>query len=470
MRYKILGEWVLSFAEFSYVLSSDDVLEEALLAELDRLYAEWKNEGDFYVFIEEECNGKLEELTTASDEAEFFLRLLGAPHRSVALLSAREKTRREEHRKTLEAKKREEERRKAEEAKRAEEQERIPPSVQLWKNGPYWADRNVGADDMPAWPQELNVIDSKLSSNEVPVYKPKSAKKNRESKKVTAKKWIKAESINKISSAQKDTKSVKTKTSAKSKRQVVSQNVSTSRYTLFSGKNAYFGESVCELEKLSDGCFISKQEVSNSNEELRTLLRSGEFFVNDWQGGYFKCNNFEKGDDNKVIVRYVKTSDIVSASKADEKCSERKFTNDSFTRQTDIFLLFMVAKDGTEQYVARLEKHGDNFITIEELPFFDGSNNMLFDYHGRPCSNTHTPMIYRCPSKDSSDEWFECSWFKKRGNCLIISCKKQRNKGVTKCKTTQPQKESFLEKLKNVIFDFAEVYNQYNNPGDVYVP
>ena len=147
MRYKILGEWVLSFAEFSYVLSSDDVLEEALLAELDRLYAEWKNEGDFYVFIEEECNGKLEELTTASDEAEFFLRLLGASHRSVAPLSAREKTRRaEEHRKTLEAKKREEERRKAEEAKRAEEQERIPRSVQLWKNGSYWADRNVGAE------------------------------------------------------------------------------------------------------------------------------------------------------------------------------------------------------------------------------------------------------------------------------------------------------------------------------------
>lgn len=409
MRYKILGEWVLSFAEFSYVLSSDDVSEEALLAELDRLYAEWKNEGDFYFFIEEECNGKLEELTTASDEAEFFLRLLGASHRSVDLLSARE------------------EQRKAEEAKRAEEQERIPPSVQLWKNGPYWADRNVGADDMPAWPQELNVIDSKLSSNEVPVYKPKSAKKNRESKKVTAKKWIKAESINKISSAQKDPKSVKTKTSAKSKRQVVSQNVSTSRYSLFRGKNAYFGESVCELEKLSDGCFRSKQKVSDSNEELRTLLRSGEFFVNDWQGGYFKCNNFEKGDDNKVIVSCVKASDIVSASKADEKCSERKFTNDSFTRQTDIFHLFMVAKDGTESYVARLEKHGDNFITIEELPFFDGSNNMLFDYQGRPCSNTHIPMIYRCSSKDSSDEWFECSWFKKRGNCLIISCKKKRN-------------------------------------------
>ena len=232
-------------------------------------------------------------------------------------------------------------------------------------------------DDMPAWLQELNVIDSKLSSNEVPVYKPKSAKKNGESKKVTAKKRIKAESIKKISSAQKDTKSVKTKTSAKSKRQVVSQNVSTSRYTLFSGKNAYFGESVCELEKLSDGCFRSKQKVSDSNEELRTLLRSGEFFVTDWQGGYFKCGEFKKDDSNKLIVRCGKTSGIGFASKVEGTKSGRK------TQQGQ---------------------------------------------------------------------------------------KIKRNEEGIKCSVVPPRKESFLEKLKNGILDFCEVYNQYNDPGDVYVP
>ena len=111
MRYKILGEMVSSFSDFSDVLFSGSVSGVVLLAELDRLYAEWKNDDDFYFFVEEECAAKLTELKSAVDETEFFRRLFGESHRGVVLLVDRERG-----------------------------------GVQLWEGGPYWADRNIGAE------------------------------------------------------------------------------------------------------------------------------------------------------------------------------------------------------------------------------------------------------------------------------------------------------------------------------------
>ena len=145
MRYKILGEAISACGGFKRVLSDGNVPDNVLLSELDRLYAEWKSEDDFYFFLEEECETEIPALKAASDEVEFFKCLLGAKYRGVSLLSARDEKRRkesllEEERKAKQlAEKQEEERRKAEMAK--------PRGVQLWKNGPYWAERNIGAEN-----------------------------------------------------------------------------------------------------------------------------------------------------------------------------------------------------------------------------------------------------------------------------------------------------------------------------------
>ena len=145
MQYEVFGEKVHNLDEFSRILSNVDNVDGVLLSELDRLYAEWKSEDDFYFFLEEECETEIPALKAASDEVEFFKCLLGAKYRGVSLLSARDEKRRkesllEEQRKAKRlAEKQEEERRKAEMAK--------PRGVQLWKDGPYWADRNIGAEN-----------------------------------------------------------------------------------------------------------------------------------------------------------------------------------------------------------------------------------------------------------------------------------------------------------------------------------
>jgi hypothetical protein len=85
MRYKVLDETICNLDEFSRVLSDVKVSDDILLSELDRLYAEWKSEDDFYFFVEEEYS-ELERLRTATGVTEFFRQLIGDTHRGVALL------------------------------------------------------------------------------------------------------------------------------------------------------------------------------------------------------------------------------------------------------------------------------------------------------------------------------------------------------------------------------------------------
>jgi hypothetical protein len=96
MRYKILGEAISACGGFKLVLSDGNVPDNVLLSELDRLYAEWKSEDDFYFFLKEECETEIPALKAASDEVEFFKCLLGAKYRGVSLLSARDEKRRKE--------------------------------------------------------------------------------------------------------------------------------------------------------------------------------------------------------------------------------------------------------------------------------------------------------------------------------------------------------------------------------------
>ena len=85
MQYKVLNEKVYNLDEFRRVLSDIKVADDVLLSELDRLYAEWQLEEDFYFFLEDEYS-ELEELKTATGKTEFFSLLIGDSHRGVALL------------------------------------------------------------------------------------------------------------------------------------------------------------------------------------------------------------------------------------------------------------------------------------------------------------------------------------------------------------------------------------------------
>ena len=108
MRYEVLNEMVTSFSEFKTFLSDSGVSNAQLVLELDRLYKEWKEEDDFYFFLEEESEADMEKLKAATDEIEFFNLLLGAGSRGVSLLAWREEERRSEE---LEKKRREAEER-----------------------------------------------------------------------------------------------------------------------------------------------------------------------------------------------------------------------------------------------------------------------------------------------------------------------------------------------------------------------
>lgn len=154
MRYKILGETIFDIDGFKRVLLDVRVPDDILLVELDRLYKEWNEEGDFYFFVEEEYEMAFSVLKANSDKVEFFRHLLGDEDRSALLLSTYDEK--------LKAEKLAEEKLKARQlralktlaaqkaiatahAKKGEmEKER---GVQLWKNGPFWADRNIGAEN-----------------------------------------------------------------------------------------------------------------------------------------------------------------------------------------------------------------------------------------------------------------------------------------------------------------------------------
>ena len=89
MHYKVLNETVVNFSEFGNCLADARVSDMELVVELDRLYNEWKEEGDFYFFLEEECEAKLENLKAAADEIAFFNIILGSDHRGVRALIGR---------------------------------------------------------------------------------------------------------------------------------------------------------------------------------------------------------------------------------------------------------------------------------------------------------------------------------------------------------------------------------------------
>ena len=116
MRYEVLNEMVTSFSEFKTFLSDSGVSDAQLVLELDRLYKEWKEEDDFYFFLEEESEADMDKLKAATDEVEFFNLLLGAGSRGVSLLAWREEKRRSEE---LEKKRREAEEREKRERERA---------------------------------------------------------------------------------------------------------------------------------------------------------------------------------------------------------------------------------------------------------------------------------------------------------------------------------------------------------------
>lgn len=106
MRYEVLNETVVNLSEFRSCLSDAATFDAQLVLELDRLYVEWKEEGDFYFFLEEESEADMEKLRTSTDEVEFFKLLLGKESRGMALLIGREERRRSEE---IEKKHREEE-------------------------------------------------------------------------------------------------------------------------------------------------------------------------------------------------------------------------------------------------------------------------------------------------------------------------------------------------------------------------
>lgn len=96
MRYEVLNETVVNLSEFRSCLSDAATFDAQLVLELDRLYVEWKEEGDFYFFLEEESEADMEKLRTSTDEVEFFKLLLGKESRGMALLIGREERRRSE--------------------------------------------------------------------------------------------------------------------------------------------------------------------------------------------------------------------------------------------------------------------------------------------------------------------------------------------------------------------------------------
>ena len=116
MHYNVLNQRVVNFSEFRNCLSDARVSDTELVLELDRLYKEWKEEDDFYFFLEEESEVDMEKLRTSTDEVEFFKLLLGAGCRGVLLLAGREEKRRSEE---LEKKRREAEEREKRERERA---------------------------------------------------------------------------------------------------------------------------------------------------------------------------------------------------------------------------------------------------------------------------------------------------------------------------------------------------------------
>ena len=90
MRYKVLDETIYNLDEFSRVLSDVKVSDDILLSELDRLYAEWKSEGDFYFFLEEACFDMVGTLKHASDVVCFFECFFGAGNRCLDILHNRQ--------------------------------------------------------------------------------------------------------------------------------------------------------------------------------------------------------------------------------------------------------------------------------------------------------------------------------------------------------------------------------------------
>lgn len=90
MQYEILGEKISDFEGFKQTLSDAKVSDSVLLAELDRLYNEWKSEEDFYFFLEEEGLEKFESLKEISDEIYFFKCLLDMDNRCFEVLNNRQ--------------------------------------------------------------------------------------------------------------------------------------------------------------------------------------------------------------------------------------------------------------------------------------------------------------------------------------------------------------------------------------------
>lgn len=107
MKYNVFNEVVWNLFEFKSCFLDAGVSDAQLFLELDRLYKEWKEEGDFYFFLEEESEADMEKLKTATDEVEFFKLLLGTGSRGVSLLAGREEKRRLEEKERREAEERE---------------------------------------------------------------------------------------------------------------------------------------------------------------------------------------------------------------------------------------------------------------------------------------------------------------------------------------------------------------------------
>jgi hypothetical protein len=175
----------------------------------------------------------------------------------------------------------------------------------------FWQLIFADSKDKPDWLKEL-------ISQETPATKtgglknknrPKSTSKSKSSSNAKSKKDSLADQVkSKIKTRPKpkaESKPSKRKKVVEAKKQIIPNNLLTTRYTLFRGKDPHSAESVCELERLSDGCFRTKLKVKDSEDELRSI-RANEFFVSDWSGGCFRCSKFEKDTSNKVIVRCAK--------------------------------------------------------------------------------------------------------------------------------------------------------------------
>lgn len=154
MQYEILGEKISDFEGFKQTLSDAKVSDSVLLAELDRLYNEWKSEEDFYFFLEEECLEKFEALKQGENVFSFFRCLIGDGTNCSALLEKLKQQNNLKECKDGRIGKLSEERYKllltlnaiirCHLSKVVGRVENFS-GVQLWEGGPHWAEKNIGA-------------------------------------------------------------------------------------------------------------------------------------------------------------------------------------------------------------------------------------------------------------------------------------------------------------------------------------